>query len=93
MRKVQISDQLFRIAQRRAEEAGFATVEEYIADVVTQDAADDGENFDHLFTPELVAELDRISMAARAGEKTYSPAEIREHFRKKSEQWRTSHPE
>jgi hypothetical protein len=93
MQQVQLSDQLFRIVQRRASEAGFATVAEYIADVVTQDSADDTQNFDHLFTPEIVAELEQISAAARAGGKTYTSDEVSEHFRKKSEQWRASHPE
>ena len=41
MQQVQLPDQLYRVAQRRASEAGFASVEEYIADVVTQDVADD----------------------------------------------------
>jgi hypothetical protein len=64
-----------------------------IADVVAQDAADDVDNFDHLFTPGVVAEPDQISAAARAGGKTFTSEEVREHFRKKSEQWRASHPE
>jgi hypothetical protein len=69
------------------------TDEEYIADVLTQDAADDTENFDLLFTPQVVAELEQISAAARAGGKTYTSEEVREHFRKKSDAWRASHPE
>jgi hypothetical protein len=93
MQQVQLPDHLYRVAQRRAAEAGFATVEEYIADVVTQDAADDTENFDHLFTPQVVSELEQISAAARAGGKTYTSEEIREHFRRKSEAWPVSHPE
>jgi len=64
MQQVHLPDQLYRMAQRRASEAGFATVEEYIADVVSQDAADDTENFDHLFTPQVVSELEQISAVA-----------------------------
>ena len=93
MQQVQMPDQLYRVAQRRAAEAGFATVEEYIADVVTQDVADDTENFDHLFTPQVVSELEQISAAAKAGGKTYTSEEVGEHFRKKSDAWRASHPE
>ena len=81
MHQVQLSDQLYRVAQRRASEAGFATVEEYIADVEAQDIADDTENVDHLFTPQVVAELEQISAAAKPGGKTYSSEEVREHFR------------
>jgi hypothetical protein len=92
MQQVQMPDQLYRVAQRRATEAGFATVEEYIADVVTQDVADDTENFDHLFTPQVVSELEQISAAAKAGGRTYTSEEVGEHFRKKSDAWRASHP-
>lgn len=91
--QVQLSDQLYRVAQRRASEAGFATVEEYFADVVTQDVADDTENFDHLFTPRVVAELEQISATAKAGGKTHSSEEVRDHFRTKSDAWRANHPE
>jgi hypothetical protein len=87
MQKVQLTDQLYREAQRRASESGFASVEEYIADMVTQDIADDTDNFDHLFTPQVVSELEQISAAAKAGGKTYTSKEVREHFRKKSDEW------
>jgi hypothetical protein len=93
MQKVQLTDQLYQEAQRRAAEAGFASVDEYIADVVTQDVADDAENFDHLFTPQVVSELEQISATAKAGGKTYSSEEVRKHFQKKSDAWRASHPE
>ncbi len=93
MPEVRLDDQVFKVAQRRASEAGFASVEEYIADVVTQDVADDTENFDLLFTPQVVNELEQISAVARAGGKTYTSEEVREHFRKKSDAWRASHPE
>ena len=92
MQQVQLTDQLYRVAQRRASEAGFPSVEEYIADVVTQDIADDTENFDHLFTPTVISELEQISAAAKAGGKTYTSDEVREHFRKKSDEWPANHP-
>jgi hypothetical protein len=93
MTEVRLDDQVFKVAQRRASEAGFASVEEYIADVVAQDVADDAESFDHLFTPQVVRELEQTSAAAKAGGKTYTSEEVREHFRKKSDAWRTSYPE
>jgi hypothetical protein len=91
MHQVQLADQLYQEAQRRAIEAGFATVDEYVADVIAHDLELSSENCDHLFTPEVILELDQISTAARAGGKTYSPDEVREHFRKRSEAWRTDH--
>ncbi len=92
MQQVQLPDQLLPRSITLASEAGFASVEEYIADVVTQDVADDTENFDHLFTPQVVTELEQISAAAKAGGKTYTSEEVREHFRKKSDAWRASRP-
>jgi hypothetical protein len=93
MQQVQLTDQLYHVVKRRASEAGFASVEEYIADVVAQDVADDTENYDRLFTPQVVGELERISATAKAGGTTYSSEEVRGHFRKKSDAWRASHPE
>ena len=88
MPQIDLTDQIYRQAQRRASEAGFTNVEEYIADIVSQDSADDADNFDHLFTPEVVRDLERISAAAKAGGRTYTSEEVREHLQRKSEQWR-----
>ena len=91
MHQVQLADQLYQEAQRRATESGFTTVDEYVADVIFQDLDLSAENFDHLFTPEVIRELDRISAAARVGGKTYNPNEVKEHFRKRSEAWQADH--
>lgn len=39
------------------------------------------------FTPEKLAHLERVRSAIKAGEKTLTQAEIREHFLKKWESW------
>jgi hypothetical protein len=92
MHQVQLNDQLYREAQRRASEAGYATVDDYVADVVSHDLVeDDGQDtpdLDHLFTPPVVAELEQIAARAKAGGKTYTSEEVREHFRAKSDAWR-----
>ncbi len=61
MQKVQLNDQLYKEAERRAREAGFASVDEFVADRLESDFSEEQENFDHLFTPEVIAELDEIS--------------------------------
>ncbi len=94
MRQVQIDDQVFEAAQRRAADGGYASVEAYINDVVVHDLTDDNQgtpNLNHLFTPEVIAELELVSAKAKAGGKTYTSEEIREHFRGKSEAWRRNH--
>jgi hypothetical protein len=87
MHQVQPAGQLYQEAQRRASESGFTTVDEYVADVIAHDLELSTENSDHLFTPEVIRELDRVSTAAKVGGKTYTPEEIKEHFRKRSEAW------
>jgi hypothetical protein len=94
MPNAQVDDQVFKAAQRRAADGGYTSVEAYIADVVVHDLADDSEetaNLDHLFTPQVIAELEQISAKARAVGKTYTSEEVREHFSKKSAAWRENH--
>ena len=79
--KLELSDQLYEQAARRAAEVGFKSVDEYIVGVVSGDLAEDAENFDHLFTPERIAHIDAVVAKVKAGGKTHSADEVREHFR------------
>ncbi len=87
MHQVHLADQLYQEAQRRAIEAEFTSVDEYVADVISHDL----ENLDQFFTPEVISDLDRMAAAAKVGGKTYSADEVKEHFRKRSDAWRTDH--
>ena len=62
---------LYKEAQRRAAEAGFASVDEYVADVVSHDLVEDvgagTPNLDHLFTPERLAHIDEAEAQIKAG--------------------------
>jgi hypothetical protein len=91
MQQVQLSDQLYREAERRARKAGFATVDEFVADRLKTDFSEEQENFDHLFTPEVIADLDRISAQIKAGGKTYTMQEVDEHLEKKRQEWLRDH--
>ena len=68
MHKIQLDDQLFQEAQRRAAAAGFGSVDEYVADVLQHDLREEPENFDHLFTPERLAHIDRAAAQIAAGQ-------------------------
>lgn len=57
MQRIQLSDQLYQDARRRAEAAGFVTVDEYVADIVQQDIEVPGD-LDYLFTPGRLARID-----------------------------------
>lgn len=95
MQQVQLDDRHYKEAQRRAAEAGFSSVDEYVAEMVNDDLTEgNGEetpNLNHLFTPEVIADLDRISAEIKAGGKTYSTDEVREHFKKKREECLQKH--
>lgn len=87
MQPIQLSDALYLRAQQRATAAGFQSVDDYVAEIVASDISACSENFDHLFTPELVAQLDHIQAEAQAGASTFSPEDVNAHFRRKSEAW------
>jgi hypothetical protein len=91
MPNVRLDDQVFKIAQARAAQAGYSSVDKYVADVVVHDTDDEADNFDRLFTPEVIAQLDKISADIRAGGKTYSTDEVREHFENKRKAWLANH--
>jgi len=91
MPQIQISDQLYKEAQRRAHEAGFSTVDEFIADQLENNFSDQQENFDDRFTPEVLAHLDEISADIKAGGKTYSMEEVDQHLEKKRQEWLRNH--
>jgi hypothetical protein len=82
MHQVQLSDQLYQEAQRRAAEAGFGSVDDYIADVLTHDFDDQAEDLDRFFTPERLAQVDRAAAQIKAGE-LFTSKQVREHFEQK----------
>ena len=87
---LQLSDQLYDQVQRRAMESGFASLDEYIVDVVAEDAAHETEDLDHRFTPKVVAHLNQIQEEIKTGAKTYSEEELAEHLQETARVWRES---
>jgi hypothetical protein len=67
MHQINLSDQLYQEALRKAAEAGFPSVDEYVADVLQHDLHEETENLDHLFTPERLAHIDRGAAEIDAG--------------------------
>lgn len=78
MHQVQLADNLYRDAQLRARIAGFATVDEYVADILAADLHTD--DLAHLFTPERIADLDRVAELAAHQGANLTPAQVRERF-------------
>ena len=90
--QLQLSDQIYDLAQRRATEAGFANLDEYIVDVVMEDLIAEPENLDHRFSPIVLAHLKSIQADIQTGTKTYTEMEVDEFLREKANKWRESHP-
>lgn len=90
MQQVQLDERLYKDAQRRAAEAGFSSVDEYVADVVSHDlvegAPDQAPNLDHLFTPERLESIDAAAAEIKAGN-CFTAEQVREHFKKKRDAW------
>jgi hypothetical protein len=86
MQQVQLADKLYEDAQRRATEAGFASVDEYVAEVISFDLMDDdGEESSepkHQFTLEQLADIDKAEAEADAG-MCVSSEEVQEYFDRK----------
>lgn len=81
MHEIQLDDQLFQEAQRRAAEAGFGSVDEYVADRLRHDF-DQTADLDHFFTSERLAHIEQAAAQVDAGLGIPSE-EVRQHFRRK----------
>ena len=91
MHQVQLSDKLYKEAERRASEAGFSTVDEYIADVVSHDLLEETENLDHLFTPERLAHIDKAEAEIKAGN-FYTAEQADAELVKRRAEWLRENP-
>jgi len=67
MHQVNLNDELYNEAQRRAAAAGFSSVDEYVADVLSHDFQIDDENLQRFFTPEQLALVDQAAADVAAG--------------------------
>jgi len=95
MHQVQLNDKLYKEAERRATEAGFSSVDEYVADVVSHDLVEDsgGEtpNLDHLFTPERLAHIDAAEAEIKAGN-FYTAEQADAELAKRRAEWLRNNP-
>ena len=90
MHNVQIADRLYQEAVRRARQAGYDSVDAFVADRLETDFADENDNFDDRFTPEVLVQLDRIAEEMAAG-KCVSKKEMSEHLADVRATWLKNH--
>ena len=66
MHQINLQDEMYEEARRRAATAGFASVDEFVADVLAQDFHLD-DTFDQFFTPQRLALVDESIADVAAG--------------------------
>lgn len=86
MHNVRLNPDTYSKAKQIAESRGFESVEEFLTLIINEEAATPQVNYDHLFTPEVLAAIDRAEEDVQAG-RVYTPDEVREHLRLKGEEW------
>lgn len=86
MPAIELAANLYEQAKIRAAAAGFATVDEYVADLLQGDASDP-KDLDLLFTPDRIAKLDQIVGDIERGEKLLTDEEVDQHFNRRRSAW------
>jgi hypothetical protein len=90
MPQIQIDDSLFKAAQRKASDGGYASVDDYVLDVLVHDLVEDNAaespDLEHLFTPQRLAEIDQAAADVEAGN-YFTADQVREHFKQKRQAW------
>jgi hypothetical protein len=85
MQSIQLNDRLYQDVQRRAAQAGFDSVDDYVADLLLQEL-EDAENLDHLFTPERLAHIDRAANQIASGQ-GLTPDQVNSELLRRREAW------
>jgi hypothetical protein len=95
MPQVRLDEQVFETAQRRAVDAGYSSVEEYISDFVVHDQVDDmasqTPDLEHLFTPDRLAHID-AAMAEIKGGRSFSSEEAADELANRRQEWLRKNP-
>ena len=88
---INIPDEAYITAIERAKQEGFGSTEVFLSDLLISSITPESDNQDHLFTPEVISELDRISAEIKAGAKTYTSEEVHAHLAQKRKAWLANH--
>jgi len=91
MYEVRIPDHIYRRAAEAAQ-AHQVSLEVFVSEAVQLHLQDDPENYDHLFTPDVLSELDAIVAAVDSGGKTFAEDEVEAHFDERRKAWLGKHP-
>ena len=90
--EVTIPDPLVNQAQHVAAASGFDSVAAYVIDLIGHNVKPEGdEDYDHVFTPEVLAALDLAAAEARAG-KSYTRKQVDEFLVENRTAWLANRP-
>lgn len=82
---ISLPEMLYSEAERRAKEEGFASVSDFLLEVVTTGLTEPS-NMDHVFTPERLERIDLGFEDVKSG-KVQSSAEVLSRIAEAREQW------
>lgn len=91
MHQVNLNDRVYEEARRRAQAAGFSSVDDYVADVLSQGFQLDDDNLDRFFTPERLAHIDRSAAQIDAGQ-GLTLEQARADLARRRDQWVGENP-
>ena len=86
MHNVRLNDETYSKALELAKSRGFESIEEFLTLIINEEAAAPNSNFDDLFTPEVLAAIDRGMEDVSAG-RVYTVDQVREHLKNQAERW------
>ena len=85
MRTIKVSDEVYEALERRAADDGMS-VEMYLRDML-ESRPPASDNLDHRFTPEIVADLERIADRMRRTGEGSSIEEVERRFVQRRNAW------
>ena len=93
MHQIQVSDELYQEVQARAADAGFDSVDEYVADVLQQEfEVCTDELPEGFFTPERMAQIAEAEAEIERGE-FYTLEEVDAELERRRAEWQRQNPE
>jgi hypothetical protein len=85
---VQLNDQVFKVVQQRASDAGYSSVDAYVEDFLV---GTDAQEIDHLFTPQRLAHMDQADADIKSG-KGFTTEQAEKELSLRREKWLQANP-
>ena len=90
---INLPDEAYLMAQKRAQQEGFVSIEGFLSDVflfLVNTITSEPDNYDHLFTPNVLASIDKGAQEIIDG-KSMTRSEVDAHLATKRAEWLANH--